>query len=100
MSANQLFRADTGDGTRRRGEAPVVTPRDALLEHLRAVGGQRSERQLVTEVAYGTAACRRVLEELETTGRVERREVGPETMVYAADAPPATSGPRGSNATD
>lgn len=100
MSANQLPRSDPGEETSRREPTSAVTPRDFILEHLRAAGGQLTERQLVMEVGYGTPACRRVLAELETAGRVERRDVGPETVVYVTDAEPATSGAVGPHAAD
>lgn len=87
MTARQLLRPTTAESA----EPPCVTPRDAVLECLQAAGGQLAERQLVTEVGYGTAACRRVLGELETAGQVIRREVGRETIVSATDARPATS---------
>lgn len=62
-----------------------LTPRAQVRELLADSGGQLPERTLVTELAYSTAACERVLSELETVGEIERRQTGPRTVVTLAE---------------
>jgi hypothetical protein len=77
--------------TRRRARRPDrsipfdVTPRGQVRDLLAASGGQLPERTLVTELASSTAACERVLSELETAGELERRQTGPRTVVTLAE---------------
>jgi CTP-dependent riboflavin kinase len=62
-----------------------LTPRSQVRDLLADSGGQLPERTLVTELAYSTAACERVLSELETTGEITRRQTGPQTVVTLAE---------------
>jgi len=72
------------------GTAGTATPHDALLERL-AGPGRLAERDLVMETGYSTAACRRLLDELESRGAVVRREVGTRTVVGLPEDAPAGS---------
>lgn len=92
MSTNDLLQTGP-EAESRPPEDPLldVTPRESVLELLSRSGGQLTERQLVSEVGHSTAACRRVLAELETDGELECRETGRDRMVCLTDARPATS---------
>lgn len=86
MAQKQLHR-DSGTTT----DDLQTTPRRSLLDLLADSGGQLPESTLLMEASYSTEACRRVLDELETSGEVECRETGSERVVCLADAAPATS---------
>jgi hypothetical protein len=64
-------------------------PHAAILDLL-AGPGRLPERTVFVEVGYSTAACRRLLSELEARGAVVRRETGTRTMVCLPDAAPTT----------